>query len=172
MLTANIHDLTEQFPRTGQLLWIGIRPARKQSLLAVAEVVVDREFGLAGDHYAGRSKKRQITLFQFEHLSVIESFLGNPVAPEMLRRNLLIKGINLLALKNLRFQIGEAVFQATGQCHPCSRMETALGCGAYNALRQHGGITAQVIRSGRIKTGDAVRVLLEREDIEVVPDEG
>lgn len=167
MQPFNILDLTDRFPHTGQLCWIGIRPLRKQAVHVVAEGRVDREFGLVGDHYAGRNKKRQITLYQFEHLSVIESFLGRQVAPETLRRNLLIKGINLQALKNQYFQIGEAVFQATGQCHPCSRMEAALGFGAYNALRQHGGITARVIRSGRLKTGDAVRVLLESQDREV-----
>ncbi|MGH8476075.1 MAG: MOSC domain-containing protein [Methylococcales bacterium] len=66
----------------------------------------------------------------------------------MLGRNLVIAGINLLALKNCRFRIGEVVLEATGLCHPCSKIETALGPGGLNAMRGHGGLTARVVERG------------------------
>jgi MOSC domain-containing protein YiiM len=66
------------------------------------------------------------------------------------------EGINLLALKGRRFQIGEAVLEGSGLCHPCSRMEEALGHGGYNAMRGHGGLTTRIVRSGRIALGDPV----------------
>ena len=72
----------------------------------------------------------------------------------MLRRNLVVEGINLLALKKQKFRIGGAVFLTTGLCHPCSRMEKVLGYGGYNAMRGHGGITAQVIIDGMIHIDD------------------
>ena len=78
--------------------------------------------------------------------------------PEQLRRNLLISGIPLLALKDRRFWVGGVLLEGTGECHPCSRMEETLGAGGYNAVRGHGGITARVITGGPIRTGDAVRV--------------
>jgi len=154
-----IAELTRQFPIPGKLQWIGIRPEHKQPLIRVPEALADTASGLTGDHYQGSSGKRQVTLIQQEHLVVIESIIGRPVTPQMLRRNLVIAGINLLALKKQQFRIGEAVFLATGICHPCSRMATVLGPGGYNAMRGHGGITAQVIFNGTIRINDQVTPL-------------
>ena len=43
------------------------------------------------------------------------------VRPETLRRNIVVSGINLLALKDKRIRIGEVEMEVTGLCHPCSR---------------------------------------------------
>jgi MOSC domain-containing protein YiiM len=73
-----------------------------------------------------------------------------------LRRNIVVSGINLLALKDKTFSVGEAQLEMTGLCHPCSKMETVLGPGGYNALRGHGGITAKVVQTGLLAIGDKV----------------
>lgn len=102
--------------------------------------------------------KRQVTLLQAEHLPVIAALAGlEAVTPELLRRNLLVSGISLLALKDRRFWVGEVLLEGTGECHPCSRMEENLGPGGYNAVRGHGGLTARVITGGRVRVGDVVR---------------
>ena len=98
-------------------------------------------------------------MFQHEHLSVVASFLRRDnIDPVLLRRNIVVRGINLLALKDKKFQVGEAIFEMTGQCHPCSRMEEVLGEGGYNAMRGHGGITARVVSGGLISVGACVSV--------------
>lgn len=118
------------------------------------------ESGLDGDRYAGRSIKRQVTLIQHEHLSVIGSLLDrDEVDPSLLRRNLSVSGINLLALKGKRIVIGTAILEYTGLCHPCSRMEEVFGDGGYNAVRGHGGITASVVEDGQISLNDAVSAI-------------
>ncbi|QIP12677.1 MOSC domain-containing protein [Spirosoma aureum] len=155
----NIKDLFNIFPRPGRVEWIGIRPERRNPVVVVQSVDVSEKKGLLGDHYSGQSGNRHVTLIQAEHLPVVAALTGrDELDPGIVRRNLVVSGINLLALKDQQIEIGEVVLQVTGQCHPCSKMETALGPGGYNAMRGHGGMTAKVIRGGTIRVGDTVVV--------------
>jgi len=160
---SKIAQLLATLPQQGRLEWIGLRPARREPLLAVLEATAETDRHLTGDHARPKAGgKRQITLIQHEHLAAVAGFLGLPeaVGPGRLRRNLVVSGLNLLALKNRQVQLGdEVVLEITGECHPCSRMEEELGPGGYNAMRGHGGLTARIIRGGPLRVGDAVRVL-------------
>jgi MOSC domain-containing protein YiiM len=144
--------------RPGRVAWIGLRPARRATMVPVDTAMVDPASGLTGDHYSNSgSRRRQVTLIQQEHLAAIAACLGLPgVAPALLRRNIVVAGVNLHALQDRRIRIGAAVLDVTGACHPCSRMEEAFGPGGYNAVRGHGGVTARVIAAGAIRIGDAV----------------
>jgi len=151
-----LKQLMKNLPQQGLVEWIGVRPGKRKPLSELERVIVLAD-GLDGDHYAGRSGNRSVTLIQAEHLAVIASLLHRPkIDPQALRRNIVISGINLLALKDREFRIGTAVLKMTGLCHPCSRMEENFGEGGYNAIRGHGGINARVIKPGEIKLKDKV----------------
>jgi len=143
----------------GKLVWIGLRPQRHLPPLTPASAVLIAEHGLEGDHYrTSRNGGRQVTLISSEDLGAIASFLGRDhISPGTLRRNFVTEGINLLALKGRRFWVGSALVESSGDCAPCSRMETALGPGGYNAVRGHGGITAKIIKGGSVHLGDVIR---------------
>jgi len=151
--------LMDTMPQTGTVSWLGVRPARRAPLQAIPEVAAITDCGLAGDHYQGKpGSKRQVTLIQAEHLATVASFMQWPALdPGLIRRNVVVRGINLLALKDKKFWIGEVLLAYTGSCHPCSRMEENLGPGGYNAMRGHGGITARILQGGIIKLGDVVK---------------
>jgi MOSC domain-containing protein YiiM len=159
-------QLLESLPQTGSVEWIGIRAERRGEMTSVSEINVDVEAGLSGDHYSKDGGKRQITLMQAEHIEAVEKMLDRSLDPGALRRNIVVSGINLLAFTDRKFYLGEVLLEMTGHCYPCSRMEENIGPGGYNAMRGHGGITAQVIEGGRLRVGDEVRLYTEPEAVE------
>ena len=158
----SLQTLFDTLPQTGRVEWIGIRPARGEPMQVLERVTVTPGKGLEGDRFKGReTSKRQVTLIQQEHLHAIASCLQREaIDPEVFRRNIVVSGLNLLALKGKRFRIGGVVLEYTGLCHPCSKMETALGPGGYNAMRGHGGVTTRVVEGGELALGDKVQALL------------
>ena len=156
MLTMK--ELLVRDAKSGRVAWLGVRPQRDVPMDVVDAVQLRPDEGIVGDRYRGRwNGARQVTLIQMEHLPVIAALAQcGEVRPETLRRNVVVEGINLLSLVNSDFAVGGAMLHGTGRCHPCSKMETALGLGGYNAMRGHGGITARVVEPGVVRIGDAV----------------
>ncbi|MFA9429002.1 MOSC domain-containing protein [Egicoccus sp. AB-alg2] len=159
----DVRTLLATVPRPGRLAWIGLRTRRRGPMTTPALAEAVPGLGLLGDRRAERARpdpagRRQVTLVQAEHLPVLATLLARdePVDPVALRRNLVVGGVNLHALGKRRFTIGDVTFEATGPCHPCSRMEEELGPGGYQAMRGHGGITARVLTHGTIHLGDPV----------------
>lgn len=165
---STIQTLTQHFSQTGRIEAIFLRPAREEPCISVASTNAIAGKGLAGDRTANTTSRslmgsgRQVTLIQAEHLNVISALLGREVQPALLRRNLVVSGLNLIATKSLfkaqplHVCIGDVVLEITGACEPCSKMERILGHGGYNVMRGHGGMTARIIRGGQIQCGDTV----------------
>lgn len=147
-------DLLSRHAGEGVVTAICLRPERLGAVLMPERAEIGHA-GLVGDH--ARPGPRALTLIQAEHLPVIAVLARvGAIDPSVLRRNLVISGINLTALRNHPVRIGGAVVRFTVQCAPCSRMERAIGPGAYNAMRGHGGWCAEVLEPGVVAVGDAV----------------
>lgn len=154
-MEGHLARLIETFAQAGQVRWIGMRPARREAMVEAGAAKITMN-GLEGDRRDSPGK-RAVSLIQWEHLPVIASLMGeDAVDPKLLRRNIVVSGINLLGLRKARFRIGGALLQGAGLCAPCSRMEETLGRGGYTAMRGHGGITAEVVEEGPVQIGDAV----------------
>jgi MOSC domain-containing protein YiiM len=98
----------------GRIVWIGVRPARREPVIAVQAVIAEAGKGLASErHKTSTDGPRQVTLIQAEHLAAIASYLGHHSNdPGILRRNIVVQGINLLAMKDKCFQIGSGLLDA------------------------------------------------------------
>jgi len=157
-----IRDLNRPPHVDGRVELIIVRGSPRDSARTVMQITALAGIGLQDDRLGQRGESelstRQVTLIQAEHLDVIARLARvEHVDPVGLRRNLVISGINLLALKNARLDVGGALLEIVGPCQPCSRMEEAIGAGGYAAMRGHGGMTARVLRDGAIRVGDVVR---------------
>jgi MOSC domain-containing protein YiiM len=157
-----MRDLLKPPRVEGRVDAIVVRAAPREPARRVDHTMAIAGIGLADDRLGQRGEAelstRQVTLIQAEHLTVIAALAQVAEVDALgLRRNLVISGINLLALKNARVRVGAALLEIVGPCQPCSRMEDTIGPGGYAAMRGHGGMTARVIEGGRIAVGDAVR---------------
>ncbi|WP_415355684.1 MOSC domain-containing protein [Halioglobus sp. Uisw_031] len=154
----------------GTLTWIGLRSERRGQVTPVERAKAIAAKGLEGDHRMDKTpgSARQVTLISEEFMQQIAHFTGlSTIDPVLLRRNLVVSGINLNALRHQRFQIGEAVFEATALCHPCSRMDAALGKGGVAAMIGHGGLCARILNTGYITVGDRLEVRPKGENLEL-----
>ena len=159
-----IRDLNAPPFIEGRVEAIIVRAAPRDAARRIDATVALAGIGLADDRLGQRGEAelstRQVTLIQQEHLAVIASLARVEVVDAVgLRRNLVVSGINLLALKNAKLQVGEALLEIVGPCQPCSRMEETIGPGGYAAMRGHGGMTARVLGTGAIRVGDLVRAV-------------
>lgn len=147
-------QMRQTHAQAGRVEWIGLRAERYAEIDVVSEAVLT-DAGFEGDH--SRAGKRAVTMIQAEHLPVIAALAGKlALGPEVFRRNLVIAGINLLAIRQGPLTVGETTLELHGPCPPCSRMEKAIGPGAYNAMRGHGGWYASVVTPGTVRVGDPV----------------
>lgn len=157
-----VQSLRASLPQQGRVEQVLLAPKKRLPLVAVDHTEVRVGTGLAGDHHSERRPggKRQVTLIQAEHLPVIAALSGHAeLDAALLRRNIVVSGIPVTALRGVRFTLGSAVLEGTGLCDPCARMEAVLGPGGYSAIRMMGGITARVVGPGTVRVGDAVRFL-------------
>lgn len=157
-----IRDLNKPAQIEGRVEFIIVRGSPREEARSVTNTLALAGIGLAEDRLGQRGEPelstRQVTLIQAEHLAVIARLARvDHVDPVGLRRNLVVSGINLLALKIAKLQVGAALLEVVGPCQPCSRMEETIGPGGYAAMRGHGGMTARILTGGPIRVGDIVR---------------
>ena len=172
MPSQGLRELTQRFAGEGRVEAILLRPRRLAPPVSVPDVTAEPGRGLIGDRRSAAlrtgasAQKREVTLLQAEHLPVIAGLLGlASMNPARVRRNLVVSGVNLVAMRSLFSDVqlewlfgDEVILEVTGTCDPCSRMESELGEGGYNAMRGHGGMTARVVRGGTIRVSDRVRL--------------
>ena len=148
----------------GRLLGIA-RKARPRGVVETVErATVGLRTGIEGDHRGvlkpnGRGR-RQVTAMALADWRAALSDLGEPaIAWSDRRANLLIDGLDLPRERGALLRVGDAIFEITGECDPCRRMDSvAPGLEAALAPDWRGGRTMRVIAGGAIAIGDPVAI--------------
>ena len=129
-----------------------------------------KDMGIFGDRWFGVkqfrfndgklknfSHKRDVSLFRIEDLIELKKYFPEIDAIN-LRRNILVKGINLKEINQIK--IKNVVLEFSGNCHSCSHIEKVNNLpGLSKVLYDIGGIRMKVINGGVIKKGDKIELI-------------
>lgn len=152
----------------GHVASLHLHPAQSGApLQAVESIEIVEGKGITGDsRYFGRMSRdtgqpsrRQVTLMEREQIAEHATALGLPgIAPGAVRSDLETTGINLIALLGRDIQIGEAVLRLYAPRDPCAQMDAICQGLRARMMDQRQGVLAEVIRSGKVRLGDAILV--------------
>jgi len=147
---------------TGRLLGIARKARPKGMVETIGHAAVGLDTGISGDFRGaikpGGRGRRQVTAMMLSDWQAAMAELGEPpVVWSDRRANLLVGGVELPREKGALLRVGSALFEITGECDPCSRME-AVAAGLKAALTPgwRGGRIMRVVDAGEIAVGDAV----------------
>lgn len=149
---------------TGRLLGIARKGRPRATMEVIDAAVVGLDTGIAGDFRGavkpGGRGKRQVTVMMLSDWRATLADLGRiDIAWSERRVNLLVDGMDLPRRAGDRLRIGTALFEITGECDPCSRMEeVAPGLKAALTPGWRGGRLLRVIEAGDISVGDAATI--------------
>lgn len=148
----------------GRLVDIFVAEAAGAPMRRLGEVACAVGAGLAGDRYAAgrghwtRTDACQVTLVTVEDLRRAAARGPVSFAAGEHRRNLVIQGIPLDALRRHRLRIGEVAFAFHRLRPPCGYLDRLVQPGAGRALGSGAGVGLYVLSDGVIRVGDPVEV--------------
>jgi MOSC domain-containing protein YiiM len=149
----------------GSVVSIHITPAAGRPMEIVPEARAVAGRGLEGDRYAlgtgyysGKPSDggRELTLIESETLEALAG-LGVKLAAAESRRNVATAGVPLNHLVGRDFWVGTVKLRGTRLCEPCKYLDGLTQDGAMAALIHRGGLRAQILNDGLIRTGDTIR---------------
>lgn len=117
----------------------------------------DRFFDFKDD-YQG-----QVTFFSREVFAELAREFGlTTKSPGVLRRNIIVSGVDLNGLIGAEFELQGVQFRGTQHCKPCDWMNLAFAPGTEPFLRHgKGGLRARIVTGGRLSVGDAQLTILQ-----------
>lgn len=146
----------------GKLESIWIAPLAGAPMVSLSKVEIEKGRGIFGDRYhegvgtfsRWQRPNRAVSLIEKESLDFVKTEAGIDLLEGNHRRNFVTAGVALIDLVGGRFRIGSVLFKASSTCPPCRYLERILEPGVFEALRNRGGIRAEVLESGFVKAGD------------------
>jgi MOSC domain-containing protein YiiM len=148
----------------GKLESIHIAPQAAAPVQSLAEVLAIPGLGLEGDRYTRKQGKffrkgdrsLELTLIEAEAIEAAARDHGLTLAPGESRRNLVTRGVPLNDLVGVEFCIGGIRVRGIRLSNPCSYLQKLTKKDVMRALRNRGGLRAQILTEGIIRVGDSI----------------
>lgn len=131
---------------------------------AVTEVKAITGTGLEGDRLVNAARaaggkpiapKRQVTLIEAEALEALARDYDIVLSAAASRRNICTRGAALNHLVGREFRVGDVRLRGIELCEPCGTLERLSGQqGVVKGLLHRGGLRAEIVEGGVIRTGD------------------
>ena len=115
--------------------------------------------GIRGDRFFDYRDdyKGQITFFALEVFhELCRAFPVPNASPGLLRRNVIVAGIDLNSLIGETFDVQGVSFHGTGECKPCYWMDQAFAPGTEKYLLGRGGLRARILSDGQLRSASSI----------------
>jgi hypothetical protein len=149
-------------PRTeGRVAALAVAPAAEAPMALVELATAHAGRGLEGDRYVRGEGTFSNPYSRGHDLTLIEGEVVDDlgVGPEVPRRNVVTRGIDLNALVGRRFRVGEVVCEGQRLCEPCAHLQRITEPDLLRPLVHRGGLRADIVTGGAIRVGDAITPL-------------
>ena len=145
----------------GSVVHIHIADSTGASVRSVESIEAVAGRGLSGDRNhrqpGDTSPGRDVTLVEAENIEALARDYGIHLAAGETRRNVTTRGIRLNDLVGKEFWIGDVRARAVRLCEPCEYLQGLVGKPILKPLTHRAGIRADLLTSGTISVGDAIR---------------
>ena len=165
-------DIVPTLPRStlrGSVAAIALAAHATEDMRTVDHARAVADHGLDGDRYAAKAgtftpgndtaRGYDLTLIEAEVLDHLTLPEGRTLGYAEARRNIVTRGVDLNALVGRRFRVGSVECLGQRLCEPCSHLERLTSKGALRGLIHRGGLRADVLSDGEVRTGDLVETI-------------
>jgi MOSC domain-containing protein YiiM len=144
----------------GKIVSINISDSKGVRKKPVSEALLRTEYGIEGDAHASSEWHRQVSLLALESIKKMQE-LGLDVKPGDFAENITTEGIDLISLPvGTHVTIGDGIEAEVSQIGKECHTRCAIYYQAGDCVMPKEGIFVRILKGGKVKVGDAIRVSL------------
>ena len=146
----------------GKIEAINITNISEQNTFYVNQAILEKGKGIVNDRYYGnfKEKKNQVTIISLEEINNFNNQVKQNIDAKNFRRNIIVSGINLNKFINKKIKINEVILKIHEICQPCKYLQNRLKIpGLIKMLVNRSGVRAEILNSGSLSVGDAIKIL-------------
>ena len=146
----------------GKIEAINITNISEENTFYVNQATLEKGKGIVNDRYYGnfKEKKEQVTLISLEEINNFNNQIKQNIDAKDFRRNIIVSSINLNELINKKIKINDVTLKIHEICQPCKYLQDKLKIpGLVKMLINKSGVRAEILTSGSLSVGDAIKIL-------------